>query len=133
MENLTHHIIILTVVSLCSFHAMASDDYLMLLESEAAETRIDYGNKHKISRVNNTNQNAVVKREWQGDCDYDIDALPSDLAKDEFSSYLKQCALGSSIFYRRLKMAAQDLIYKNYKNSKSANLSAIREDIQRYF
>ena len=144
MDNSTKYIIftgVCTTFILSSYHAMASDDYLKMLESEAAETTIDQSNeynpnlnnKNKLVITDETKLKKPVNKMWAGECNYTDDVLPLNLSQEEFSSFLKKCALGSSIFYRRLNPASQEAVYRNYKKPTPVKLSIIRKDIQKHF
>jgi len=135
------HIITLTLISLFSSHAVlasSNDDYLKLLETEAADTSVDQGEsvQQVVEPGNNLSaipSGGMVEENWYGECDYATVVMPSDLAEEEFSSYLKQCAMGTHMFYSELNFRLKRLVYKNYQSSVPMRLKTLRKNILSYF
>lgn len=124
-------IFLYAVLLLCSHNVMASDDdYMKMLEGEAAITSVDSsGKRERDSIIINTAAANIVKKKWVGECDYIDDTVPENLIRGEFASYLKQCATGTYVFYRRLELKSKNLIYENYKKLALVKLFELRENI----
>lgn len=127
-------VIICILLPLCSYDVVASDDeYMRMLEGEAADTVVDTGGKSKINSADVTAVVNVVKKNWVGECDYNNETVPANLLQGEFSSYLKQCASGTYVFYRRLELKSKNLVFENYKEITSVTLFTLRNDILKTF
>ena len=123
-----------TIILMFSHDAMASDDeYMKLMEAEAAETHLDLGGQRKSSGAKHNISINTQKRDWPGECDYTDDVLPSGLVWEEFPSYLKQCYLGTYVFYRRLELNLQHSVYDAYLKTAPIKLSALKKEISNYF
>jgi len=121
------------IIFLSSDNVVAvDDDYMKLLESEAEDTMLDRGVK-QINNANNAARINTVKKDWLGKCDPAGEAVPSNLLWEEFSSYLKQCAVGSFVFYQRLKLNSQYSVYEKYKKRGTVKLEVLRKYILKYF
>lgn len=135
------NIIALCLISILSSHtvlASNNDNYIKLLESEAVETRLDQGsglNQKNVPKdaVSNVSVRALANKEWHGECDYVKDTVSSDVIEEEFHSFVKQCAMGTFIYYRQLDFNSKHSVYKNYKLSIPMRLKTLRENILSYF
>ena len=126
-------VIILSItISLFSLSVSAEDDYLLMLEAEAGSSRLDQGGKRVIDDEKRRKQLDFVEKKWQGECDYDEDVLQSSLPREEFSSYLKQCSLSLFVFYRRLDINSQVLVYEEYENASPIKFTSLKETIINY-
>lgn len=126
--------LVCAIILFCSNNAVASDDeYLKLLEAEAIDSRLDRDGQRKNNNIAHNASVNLDKRDWAGECDYVDDVLPSGLVWEEFSSYLKQCSLGTYVFYRRLEFDLQRSIYNTYSNTAPTKNSILKEAILKYF
>ena len=114
--------------------AVASDDYMKLLEAEADGTELDPGGQSKTNTTVHRAPVNVDRRDWQGECDYVNDVLALGVVWEEFASHLKQCSLGTYVFYRRLDLDSQRLVYiNNYSKNAPTKLSILKKAIFKYF
>lgn len=117
-----------------SHNAMAGDDeYMKLMEAEAAGTHLDKGGQRKSSRVKHNLSINTEKRKWLGECDYSDDVLPPGLAWEAFPSYLKQCYLGTYVFYRRLESDLQRSAYNAYLKTAPIKIGVLKKEISNYY
>ena len=115
---------------LCSFKAIASDDeYLKMLEGEAADVQLDQSGQLKDKEQINQSSSVITKTNWKWEGDLESNALPQGLAQDEFASLLKQNFYGTFAFYRKLNSVDQQTVYYHYSKASPAKLDSIRQDI----
>ena len=115
---------------LLSFNALAEDDYLKMLESEASDLELDQSGQINQSQQNAvTDKEIVTKTDWNWDGELEGDILPTGLAQDELASLLKQRFYGTFVFYRKLNSNDQKTVYYHYSKSPSPDLDDIRKDI----
>ena len=120
-------------VAAFNVHA-ADDDYLKMLEAEAEGSHIDDSGQAKRHAATATSAPAVAEtKKWVGECDYISDAMPTGLQWEEFASYIKQCSLGTYVFYRRLDPNSQSTVYKSYTAMSPTNLSVLKEEVLKYY
>ena len=126
-------VLILSITSLLfSFHALAEDDYMTMLETEAKSSQLDMGEKGEVDVKQRKQQIMVVDKKWQGECDYAEDVLLSAIPREEFSSYLKQCSLSLFVFYRKLDVNSQTLVYEEYRQVSPVGFSSLKKTIVNY-
>lgn len=111
----------------------ADDDYLKMLEAEAEGSHIDDSSQSKKNAAVVSTAAIADRKEWIGECDYISDAMPDDLAREEFASYMKQCSLGTYVFYRRLEPNLKNAVYKTYTAMSPATLTVLKKEILKYF
>ena len=125
-------IILSTVTLFFSTYVFAEDDYLLMLEAEAENLRLDQGGKHGSENKRRKQQLVVAEKKWQGECDFAEDVLQLDVSREAFSSYLKQCSLSLFVYYRRLDMSSQALVFETYKDASPIKFSSLKKTIVNY-
>jgi len=126
-------IIILSAVTLFfSTYAFAEEDYLLMLEAETENLRLDQGGQRGSENKRRKQQLVVTEKKWQGECSFAEDVLLLDIPRDEFSSYLKQCSLSLFVYYRRLDTGSQTLVFEKYQNASPVKISSLKKTIVNY-
>lgn len=122
------------VVFLSAFSAQANEDeYLKMLEQEASDLHLDQSGQRETDGAAHSASMDMVKKKWDGECDYDSDVLLAGVDQTEFSSYLKQCYLGTYAYFRRLDVNLQHVVYDSYKKHTPIKQSALKKEIVNYF
>jgi len=129
------HSVCAIILLFASSSAMASDDYMKLLEAEAEGTSLDQSSDQREDKTTVISAGIdTEKKAWVGECDYAKDVLALGVVWEEFASYLKQCSLGTYVFYRRLEHDLQYTIYNdNYSKTAPTKLSRFKKAILDYF
>jgi len=122
----------ITTLLLSSFHALAEDDYLQMLEAEADDVQLDQGGMRANDNKQREQQLSIVEKKWRGECAYDKDVLQLHVPRDEFSSYLKQCSLSLFVYYRKLDASSQTLVYEEYRNVTPIKFTSLKKSIVKY-
>lgn len=113
-----------------SFSALAEDDYLKMLESEASDLELDQSGQIKESGQEAVeNKDSITKANWTWDGELEGNILPTGLAQNEFASLLKQQFYGTFVFYRKLNSNDQKTIYYHYSKSPKPDIDDIRKDV----
>ena len=116
---------------LCSIKAIAADDeYLKMLEGEAADVELDQSGQLKDEKLDeNGSREDITKTDWKWEGGLEGNTIPPGLAQDEFATVLKDNFYGSFVFYRKLNSNDRQTVYYHYTKASPANLDAIRQDI----
>jgi len=125
-------IILFAVTLFFSTYTFAEDDYLLMLEAEAENLRLDQGGQHGSENKRRNQQFVVAEKKWQGECDFAENVLLLGVPHEEFSSYLKQCSLSLFVYYRRLDTGSQALVFEKYKNASPIKFSSLKKTIVNY-
>jgi len=118
-----------------SFNAYADNDYLQMLETEAADLKLDQSGQIKSGRAEQEKQaKSTVKEKythanWKWNGDLEGDELPAGLAEDEFALLLEQRFYGTFVFYRKLNSNDKRTVYFHYRKAPKPDLNNIRQDI----
>ena len=115
-----------------SINAVATDDYLLMLEAEAEDLELDQAGSGNVDARQRKQQLHVMETDWYGECDYAKEVLQQNLPREEFSSYLKQCSLSLFVFYRRLDVGSQTAVYGVYKKASPIKFSSLKKTIVNY-
>jgi hypothetical protein len=115
--------------STCTF---AEDDYLLMLEAETENLRLDQGGQRGSENKRRKQQLIVNEKKWLGECSFTEDVLILDVPREAFSSYLKQCSLSLFVYYRRLDAGSQTLVFEKYQNASPVRFSSLKKTIVNY-
>ena len=118
-----------SLLCLFSFHASA-DDYLKMLESEAAGLKLDQsGQIEKTQQAETPDKEVISKTQWDWEGKLEGDKLPTGMTEDSFSALLKQHFYGTFVFYRKLNSNDKKTVFYHYSQSREPDLDAVRKDI----
>jgi hypothetical protein len=120
------------IIALGASSAQAADDYLKMLEAEAEDLHLDKSGQRENSGVVHSKP-VDGRRDWDGECDYMDEAMLPGVVWEEFSSYIKQCYLGTYAYYRRLDDNLQRTIYNSYKKNTPVKQTTLKKEILNYF
>lgn len=120
------------IIALGTSNVHAGDDYLKMLEAEAEDLHLDKSGQREISNIVRSKP-AADRRDWDGECDYRGEAMLPGVVWEEFSSYIKQCYLGTYAYYRRLDNNLQRSIYNSYEKNTPVKQSRLKKEILSYF
>ncbi len=120
------------IIALCTPNVYAGDDYLKMLEAEAEDLHLDKSGQRENSSIVHSKP-ATDRRDWDGECDYVDEAMLPGVVWEEFSSYIKQCYLGTYAYYRRLDDNLQRSIYNSYKKNAPVKQTTLKKEILNYF
>ena len=134
LSNSVYFRVIIACISifLTPGNALAEDDYLRLLESEAIDLELDKAGQRAGDNKKQTKHYKKLKQQWYGECRPVNDLLPDNLLHEEFPSYLKQCSLSTYSFFRRLDTDQQHTVYEAYQRSSPIDFSSLRKLILQY-
>jgi hypothetical protein len=126
------------LVFLYSQNVIAGDDeYLSLLEAEAAESIIDSGEESSKNISKETREyKSVVNinlNDWSGECSSVENILPANIRWQDFSSYLAQCSMTTFSLYRRLDSNLKRSIYKHYSSTDLVKVNQLRKKILKIY
>ncbi len=128
-----------TIIFVCSQNVVANekDYYLSLLEAEAETSRLDSGKStnevHKQTNVKRHSSESVNNKFWLGECGAVGKVLPSNIQREEFSSYLEQCSMTTFSLYRKLESDLQFSIYAGYSKASSVTVRVLRKEILKIY
>ncbi len=134
MDVFNKYLIKMLFVATLSFslNAVATDDYLLMLEAEAENLQLDQAGSSGVDTKQRKQQLKAMETDWYGECDYAKEVLQKNLLREEFSSYLKQCSLSLFVFYRRLDAGSQMAVYDTYKKASPIKFSSLKKTIINY-
>ena len=102
----------------------ADDDYLKMIEGEAAELQLD--NKGQLKQGDKKADDSVSFG-WGGELEGEN--IPSGLAKEDFESVLKKNFYGTYLFFKKLDSTDKDTVYYRYSKQQEPDLENVRNNI----
>ena len=108
----------------------AEDDYLKMLEGEAASLELDpSGQLVREAEVGAVKSGQHQQDVFRRQVTLDGENLPKGMAQDAFESVLRDNFYGTYLFYQRLNTADRRTVYYRYTKAESTNLENVRKNI----
>lgn len=102
----------------------ADDEYLKMLEGEAADLQLD--NKGQLKQEDKKAEDSASFG-WGGELEGEN--IPSGLAKEDFESVLKKNFYGTYVFFKKLNSTDKDTVYYRYSKEQKPDLENVRNNI----
>ena len=106
------------------------DDYLKMLEGEAASLELDpSGQLGREAEAGAAKTGQRQQDVFRRQVTLDRENLPNSMPQDEFESVLRDNFYGTYLFYQRLNSADRRTVYYRYSKAESTNLENVRKNI----
>lgn len=110
---------------LAAMPVQAADDvYLMMLEGETANLRLDQSGQLKKKQ-----QQPSAKKTFEWNVELEEEKLPGDLSIEQFEAFLQQYFYGTYVFFNKLNSTDKNTVYYRYSQADKPQLENVRKNV----
>ena len=103
----------------------ADDAYMMMLEGEAADLKLDQSGQLKKKQQKPGAEKKAF--EWNGELEEE--KLPGGLGIEQFEAFLQQYFYGTYVFFNKLNSTDKNTVYYRYSQADKPELENVRKNV----